>query len=466
MQTSGRSDNERTQFLSCQHALALYGVNAVADWGHTHHARHSRTGLLSAVRTGLKPYAFSLAGATESTLGLSSRALWHTIRKTLAEIGDRTWENKRLALLSMTVLICLALGACSKKPPQKPPPPPMKVGVVKVEMGDIRQTLEVSGTMTYLANTTVSAEVSAQVDSISVQDGQPVKRGQILLIFDDTKIRESANQAQATLQKDAATLAFAKIDWEKNLELHRTGAISQTHYEQKLSAFQNSIGQVEADKAALAKAQEDLKKTKVMSPITGVLSNRYVERGDWISEGGKLFQVSDYSRIYLEGFISDVDVGKINARRIITEGVDAEVTVDSYPDQIFKGRLTYIQPAANQGRLFEIRIYLPNQDMNLLQGMFARGRIVVKVIPDVLRIPVDALLDQTRENDANTVFVEDKDKKAQLKRIKIGLTDPKYAQVLEGLQKDDVVVVRGKEILSSGQPLDATDLAKFKAEIF
>jgi RND family efflux transporter MFP subunit len=371
-----------------------------------------------------------------------------------------------MAFLVMTLVIMFTTGGCSKKPPQKPPPPPMKVGVTPVEVGDIRQTLDVSGTLTFLANTTVSAEVSAQVDSIPVQDGQPVKKGQVLLIFDETKIRESANQAQATLQKDEATLAFAKIDWEKNSELHRTGAISQTAYEQKLAAFQNSIGQMEADKAALAKAQEDFKKTKVMSPITGILSNRYVEKGDWISEGGKLFQVSDFSTIYLQGFVSDVDVGRIDVRRIITGGVDAEVTVDSYPDRTFTGRLTYIQPSANQGRLFEIRIYLANQDMNLLQGMFARAKVVVKTTPGVLRIPVDALLDQTRENDANTVFVVDKDKKAQLKRIKIGVTDPRYAQVLEGLQQGDVVVVRGKEILSSGQPLDPSDVARFKTEIF
>jgi membrane fusion protein, multidrug efflux system len=382
------------------------------------------------------------------------------------ERAQSTSRNYGYVGLAMTVLILFVVGACSKKPPRKPPPPPMKVGVVAVEVGDIRQTLEVSGTLTFLANTTVSAEVSAQVDSILVQDGQPVKRGQVLLIFDETKIKESANQAQATLQKDSATLAFAKIDWEKNTELHKTGAISQTAYEQKLSAFQNSIGQVEADKAALAKAQEDLKKTKVVSPITGVLSNRYVEKGDWVSEAGKLFQVSDFSRIYLEGFLSDVDVGRINARRIVTEGVDAEVTVDSYPDRTFNGRLTYIQPMANQGRLFEVRIYMDNQDMSLLQGMFARAKIVVKTIPGVVRIPVDALLDQTRENDANTVFVVDKDRKALLKRIKIGLTDPKFAQVLEGLQQGDVVVVRGKEILSSGQPLEPTDLAKFTTEIF
>jgi RND family efflux transporter MFP subunit len=369
-------------------------------------------------------------------------------------------------ILIPVLLVVLGSAGCSKAPAKKLPPPPMKVGVMPVEQGEIRQTLDVSGTLTFLANTTVSAEVSAQVESITVQDGQPITRGQALLIFDEMKIKESANQAQANLQRDEATMAFTRIDWEKNIELHKTGAISQTAYEQKLSAFQNAMGQVEADRAMLAKAREDLKKTKVTSPITGVLSNRYVEKGDWVSEGGKLFQVSDYSRIYLEGFISDVDVGRINLKRITQGGVDAELTVDSYPDRIFSGKLSFIQPMANQGRLFEVRIYLDNQEMNLLQGMFARGRIVVRVIPDVVRVPVQALLDQLRENDANTVFVVDASQKALLKRIKIGLTDPNYAQVVDGLNKGEVVVIQGKEILSSGQPLEAMEASRFQAQNF
>lgn len=356
--------------------------------------------------------------------------------------------------------LVLLITACTQRQDKKPPPPPMKVGVVTVTKGNIEQALHVSGTVSFIANTTVSSEVSAQVVSLDVADGQLVKAGQLLLVFDETKIKESANQALANLQKDEATLAFNKTEWEKNLELLKTHSISQTQYDQKLSSYQNSLAQVEADRAMLAKANQDLSKTKVHSPIAGVLSNRYVEKGDWVSEGGKLFQISDFERVYLEAFLSDLDVGKLNVRRIITEGVDADVTVDSYPGKVFKGRLTYIQPVANQGRLFQIRVYLDNPDMRLLQGMFGRGRTVVKVIPDVVRIPLQGLLEQVRDNDNNTVFVMGSDRKAVLTPIRIGSTDPLHAQVLEGLKPGEVVVVQGKEILSSGQLLEATDMTK------
>jgi membrane fusion protein, multidrug efflux system len=327
-----------------------------------------------------------------------------------------------------------------------------------VDRGAIEHTLDMSGTLTFIANTTVSSEVSAQIKSLEVTDGQPVKEGQLLLVFDETKIRETANQAQANLQKDEATLTFNKTEWEKNLGLLKSGSVSQTQFDQKLSSYQNAVAQVEADKAVLAKAKEDLKKTRVLSPITGLLSNRYIEKGDWVSEGGKLFLVSDYSRIYLEAFLSDMEVGRLDVGKVVREGVDGDVSVDSYPGKNFKGKLTYIQPVASQARLFQIRIYLDNPDMVLLQGMFARGRIVVKTIPGVLRVPLGALMEQVRVNDTNTVFLVDENKEAQLTRVKIGTTDPRYAEVLEGLKEGEMVVVQGKEILNTGQPLKTTEL--------
>jgi RND family efflux transporter MFP subunit len=365
------------------------------------------------------------------------------------------------ALLRLLVAAALVFSsACSQKPDQKKPPPPIEVGVISVDRGAIEQALEVSGSLKFSANTTISAEISAQVQSIEVADGQMVEQGQLLLVFDETRLRETANQMRATLQKDEATLAYNKTEWEKNLSLHESRSISQSQYEQKLSLYQNALAQVEVDKAALAKAMEDLNKTKVASPLSGVLSRRFIEKGDWVSTGGNLFQISDFRRIYVEAFISDMEVGKIDARKVLGGGVDARVTVDTYPGAGFQGRLTYIQPVANQERLFEIRIYTDNPDMTLLQGLFARARIVVARTPDVERVPIDALLEQVRNNSPNAVFVVSKEDKAKLSRIRIGAIDSANAQVIEGLSVGDVVVVRGKEVLNSGQPLKATEVPR------
>ena len=356
-------------------------------------------------------------------------------------------------ILAFTVLLLAGCGTTQEKALA---PPPIKVGVVAVQIGDLRQSIEVAGNLRFIANTTVSSEVSAQVRTIDVRDGQPVKKGQTLLTFDDSTIRAAADQARGNLKKDEATLAFNKTDWEKNTPLLKTGAISQSTYDQKLSAYQNARGQVEADKAALAKAQEDLNHTVVAAPITGVLSCRWVEKGDWVSTAGKLFQISDYTTVYLDTFLSDKDVGKLNIDKVIQEGqgVETDITVDSLPGKTFTGRVGYIQPVTNQNRLFEVRIYTDNRDMQLLEGMYARARVLVKFIPHVVRVPIDALLEQIRTNEANAVVRVGKQAQAEIARIKIGATDTLFAEVVDGLKPGDRVVTEGREIVSNGQPLD------------
>ncbi len=127
----------------------------------------------------------------------------------------------------VTLLCCLLLlWGCGRAPEKPLPPVPMKVGARAADIGDIVQALDLSGPLQFVANTIVSSEISAQVKSLEVEDGQAVQVKQVLLVFDDTKIRATAEQAEGNLKKNEATLAFNKIEWEKNLELLKSEAIS------------------------------------------------------------------------------------------------------------------------------------------------------------------------------------------------------------------------------------------------
>lgn len=84
---------------------------------------------------------------------------------------------------------------------------------------------------------------------------------------------------------------------------------------------------------------------------------------------------------------------------------------------------------------------------------------MVKTIPDVIRIPIDALLEQIRSNETNAIVLVNKDRKAEITRIRVGATDKHYIQVLEGVKLGDTVVVEGKEIRNSGQPIEMTTIS-------
>ncbi len=350
----------------------------------------------------------------------------------------------------LLIMLLLVLPGCSKKEAHKPPPPPIKVTTETVVRGDMAKNLHVSGPLRFIANTTVSAEVSAQVNSIEVADGQAVKQEQLLLVFDDVKIREIVNEAEYALRRDQALLRFGKADYEKNLTLLKSGSVSQTVFDQKLSVYENLVARVQMDEAALAKAQEDLKDCRVKAPIPGRISKRYIEKGDWVTSGGKLFRISDFRQIYLEAHVSDLDLAKLDVRKILKQGVEATVVVDSYPSETFTGKLTYVEPVAGQTRLFEIRIYMDNREMRLLEGMHGRGRIAFDRVRNKLKIPLTTLLDEIRENYRNTVFVVDNDNRAHVKKIQLGMTNRQYAEVTDGLKEGDMLVQRGKEVLTSG----------------
>jgi len=368
-------------------------------------------------------------------------------------------------VLTIVIVIGVLFSGCGRKQEKRLPPPPIKVGVATVDEGDLEQTLDVSGNLQFMANTIVSSEVAARIKSLEVREGQRVKQGQELLTFDDSIIRAAVDQARGNLQKDEATLEYAKAEWGKNFPLLQTGAISQSVYDQKFSSYQNALGQVEAGKGSLTKVTEDLKNTVVKAPIAGLLSCRHLEVGDWVSVGGRLFQLSDYTTVYLQAYMTDKDIGKLNVDQVVRQGVgiEAQISADPFPDRTFVGNLRYIQPVMDQNRLFEVRIYIDNQDIKLLQGMFARGRIVAKRIPNVIRVPVSALLERIRSDETNAVVIVGKDAKAELQQIRVGSIDALHAAVVDGLKPGDRVVVSGKEVVESGQPLHAIEASRLSA---
>lgn len=362
-------------------------------------------------------------------------------------------------VLTLCACVGLLLGCSGKEAPKKHSAPPVKVGVALVSIGNIEKPLILSGDLTFKADADIAARVSSQCATLDVVDGQFVKKGQTLITLDETEIRELANAARADLKKHEAAMEFAKTEWEKNKNLLKTSAVSPIEYDRRISEYHTAAAQVEVDKALLAKAEQDLKWTRVVSPIDGVLSCRWVEKGDWIARGQKLFEISDYSEIYLKAFLSDKDVARLKNATKEDLSIEAKVTVDAMPGKNFKGKITYIAPAARKGKVFEVRAYIDNPDMVLREGMFARAKIVPERIADVTRTPVAALLGKVRDNSANEVFVVDKENKVRLTMIVIGASDDNYAEVKKGLKEGDRVVVYGAEVLSAGTLVEPTNMA-------
>ncbi len=378
----------------------------------------------------------------------------------IPDCANRMMDERMSLRIAVTLLacVCLMLGCSEKKPVKKPEAPPVKVGIAVVGIGDIEKPLILSGDLTFKADAEIAVRVSGQVTSLDVKDGQFVKAGQVLITLDEAKIRYIANAARSDLNKHKAAMEFAKSEWEKNKDLLKSGSVSWIDFDRRVSEYHTASAQVEADKALLAKAEQDLKWTRVVSPIDGVLAKRCADVGDWVARGQKVFEISDYSEIYLKAFLPDKDVERLKRAAKGKAVPEVDVVVDALPNKTFTGRITYIAPAARRGKVFEVRAYVDNPDMTLREGMFARARIVPERIGNVLRVPVTALLGKIRDNSSNKVFVVGNDGRVRLTMITIGANDDVHAQVKHGLKEGDKVVVYGKEVLSTGTRVEHADL--------
>ncbi len=355
----------------------------------------------------------------------------------------------RLQVILMALV--LVLTACKAEQGKKHEERPLKVGVAKIDRGNIEEPHIMSGKLRYTANVLVAARVAAQVASIDVKDGQMVKESRVLLTLDQSQFKHLADAAQSDVQQYQAALEFNTTELERSRELRKTDAVSEIDYERKVSAYKKSLAEVEEGKALLGRAKQDLNWCTVRAPISGVLSERYVEKGDWVSKGRKLFKVSDYSQVYVKALLSDRGVAKLRTEKRGLPSIEGAVTVDAYPEQRFTGKISYIGAATKQQNLFEVRTYIDNPKRLLREGMFARVQTMLTREKDVLRVPIPALCGKIRNNEANAVYVVDKTNHLERRLIKIGANNIRYAEVAEGLKEGERVVVYGKRLISHGR---------------
>jgi membrane fusion protein (multidrug efflux system) len=319
-----------------------------------------------------------------------------------------------------------------------------------------------------------------------------VRQGQELAKIEDTRYRLTLQKAKANVKKLQALLAIernenerraalfqiakqrlalAQADYERNLELFEKEIIAKktlenaenetelrrSEFEKARSELQSRrarIQTIEADliaaRAEVERLQEDLADTVVRAPFDGVIGDRFVEIGDQMAPGQKLFTVLEISCVKVVARIPSEFIGRIEI------GMSAEVTTRAYPDTIFNGTAIHVYPEADpKNRTFAVEVKVNNQlKPMIMPGMFARVRFPITRLDQVLLVPRDALLEDDR---GNYIYVLDRSNKTARRRdLVIGDLRPEEAVVRKGLSAGETIVVRGQERLHDGAAIEWT----------
>lgn len=301
------------------------------------------------------------------------------------------------------------------------------VKVVRPHRGEIVQSIHATTSIEAKREADVYAKMTGFCHRIFVEEGDFVQEGDRLAKLDDEEIRLTFEQATARLQK-------AKNDYERAVELHAGGLISEQAYQDLSVQFR------------LAKAEYDLSRkrlddTSVTAPLSGVVTERNVKVSDLVNTTQPLFKVVDLYALEAEVHIPEQDYAKVR------RGQEAVLKIDAFPEKSFTGEVERKSPVIDsQSGTAEATVTVQNPEGILRPGMFVRVQIVVAVHAGALVIPREAIL---MEGERKNVYVV-RDGSARAVTVQTGFQEGDRVEVLDGLSEEDLVVVRGHLGLQGG----------------
>jgi RND family efflux transporter MFP subunit len=159
---------------------------------------------------------------------------------------------------------------------------------------------------------TMAPEVAGRIVKLTVADNQFVHKGDDLFEIDPADYRIALEQAEAQAQRDSAALDYARANENRKASLAKEGWASTDIYQQTISTLHQSEGIVALDKAAVAKAQLDLTRTVIRSPVNGYVTNLLARLGDYATVGQRLVSVVDADSFWVDGYFEETSLGRIH----------------------------------------------------------------------------------------------------------------------------------------------------------
>jgi membrane fusion protein (multidrug efflux system) len=317
---------------------------------------------------------------------------------------------------------------------------PVEVSYPSVE--DVPYILTAVGSLLPLEEINVASEIVGKIEKVLVEEGDKVRKGDLLVKIDDERFVYRVERCEAVLKQTQAELANAQLILKRKKELYEEGAIPRQMYDDALTQHDSAQGTVERAKAELRLARRDLRDTKVYASADGGISKKIVSEGDFVDEMNRdLLTIVCTNPLKLsftvpERYVSQIELGQ-----------EAKVRVKAYPGEEFSGEIYSINPQVDAAtRTVEIKAYVKNEEGRLKPGFFADVSLLTAVHKDALLLPETAVL--ILEN-KSIVFIVENDV-ASRREVKMGRRLSGKIEILEGLKVGEIVITAGQVPLHDG----------------
>ena len=323
----------------------------------------------------------------------------------------------------------------------------------KIVRGDIIETVTASGTVNPVTTVLVGTQVSGTVKNIYADFNSPVKKGQLIAQIDPARFEAEVEQARANLlstkaeaERTEANLIDAERKLERNRKLFSDNLVSKNDMDTSETNYETAKAQVSASKAQVAQAEATLKiaetnlrYTRILSPVEGIVVSRNVDVGQTVAASFQtptLFTIAqDLTKMQIDTNVDEADIGKVSA------GQNVEFNVDAYPDITFKGKVSQVRnaPITIQNVVtYDVVIKVDNPELQLKPGMTANVSIVLSIKKDVLKISNAALRfspdvkdkGRAQQKGRGVWIIENKTPKRI--PVAVGISDGNYSELLSG----------------------------------
>lgn len=339
------------------------------------------------------------------------------------------------------------------------PRAPMTVEMATVKKGDVAAHLTVVGNLIGLQTVDVAPRTNGRLLTVSVQMGDPVRRGQVIGKIEDREIVEQVSQAEASQQVSKATirqreadLNVAKLNFDRSKNLFERQLLAKQALDDAESRYLAAEAQIDLSKAQLAQAEArlqelkiNLQNTNVTSPVDGYVGKRNVDPGAMVSQNTPIASVVDISKLKMVVNVVEKDI------RLVTVGDSGDVDVDAYPGEKFHGRIARVAPVLDPAtRTATMEIEIANNDKRLKPGMYARVSLTVEERKNTLVAPKTAVIDFENKRG---VWTPNDDNRAKFVPVQLGIEDTDRIEILGGLKEGDRIVTTGATAVRNNDQL-------------
>lgn len=323
-----------------------------------------------------------------------------------------------------------------------------ETSMARVEKRDIAFNVEVSGDVTPTYQLDVKAEVGGRITALHVVPGQTVKEGDPLAEIDDRDLKTEKERALTEIAGANLSMDRTRKNFERAHELFEAKLISQ-------EVFDNLSAEYEIAKNTLRKAdqlmrtvEDKLVKTKVIAAINGTVLTVPVIEGQVaiaaasVNSGTTLMTIADLSRLRVEVQVNQVDVSQLSLNQIV------KLRAESLKDGEMEASISFIAPVAtvkNAVKGFAVQATIDHPDTRLRPGMTVNLTVPIANAKDAVSVPISAVF--RGEGSARVVYVKNGDA-TEKREVKLGVTNLDFAQILDGVNEGDEILLTEPNILT------------------